>query len=138
MSLDIFLFGSSGIRNVEAHIQRQSERAELIASNLANVETPGYKAKDLNFNQVLSRQNNMGADIGTAATHPAHFSDSMEMGEISVTRSVVDNSTRIDGNTVDLDTEMGKLAKIQLQYEAGLLALSKKFDLIRRASSNSA
>ncbi len=136
MSLDIFLFGDSGFRRIEKSINLQGARAEVIASNLANVETPGYKARDLNFKEVLSQKAGAGPGLRIAATDTKHMGNDIDASKINISPTENRGSIRVDGNTVDLDREMSKLANTQLLYEASLMALSKKLGLINRASRN--
>jgi flagellar basal-body rod protein FlgB len=133
MALDIFLFGNPIFKNLESHLQRQVTRSELIAGTLANVETPGYKARDLDFSQVLMKQ--LGGDgMRMSTTHEGHIGAS-DQDEVVLKTQMDKNSKRADGNTVDMDEEMGKLAALQLMYEAGVQALSKKLAKIAKAAS---
>lgn len=95
-----------------------SRRHQVLAQNLANVETPGYRARDLEFAEALE-----------AAFRPA---DSVWE---PVARVVEDRSgiMRADGNSVDLDTQMVKLAQNGLAYTALSRLLARKFDELRLA-----
>ena len=100
----------------------RATRQELIASNIANVDTPNYKAKDIDFAKTLQ-----GAISGNtvklqmAGTVPHHLSSSSGenvMGAPVMFRNVVQPSA--DGNTVDMDVERAQFADNALRYEASV------------------
>lgn len=100
----------------------RAARQELIASNIANVDTPNYKAKDIDFAKALQ-----GAISGNtvklqmAGTVPHHLSSSRSenvMDAPVMFRNVVQPSA--DGNTVDMDVERAQFADNALRYEASV------------------
>ncbi|MEO6422589.1 MAG: flagellar basal body rod protein FlgB [Candidatus Nitrotoga sp.] len=100
----------------------RSARQELIASNIANVDTPNYKARDIDFAKTLQ-----GAISGNtvklqmAATAPQHLSNGTGknvMGAPVMYRNAVQPSA--DGNTVDMDVERAQFADNALRYEASV------------------
>jgi flagellar basal-body rod protein FlgB len=114
------MFGDSTITGLEQALNRSSLTQKVIAQNIANVDTPNYKAQEVTFNQALN-------DALTARkTDPRDFSFSTE----DQTRIVTDNSTTLqnNGNNVDIDKEMVNLAKNQLNYQAYAEAISRKFN----------
>lgn len=98
-----------------AMIKLRAERAEVIASNIANVDTPNYKAKDIQFSSVLS------ANGGQAATI-----DAQTMYRVPTQR------TR-DGNTVELQHEQANFAKNSMEYQQSLQFLKSKISGIQKA-----
>ncbi|MCP5107105.1 MAG: flagellar basal body rod protein FlgB [bacterium] len=104
-------------------------KSELIASNIANIDTPGYKAKSLKFERVLSDE--MGG-LQLKKTHPKH----MEGGAAGLkTNEVVESTSpgRPDGNNVNVDQEMLKLSKNNIQYNVAVQLLSKRLKHIKEA-----
>lgn len=115
-------------------LRLRAERQELIAANVANADTPNYKARDLDFGaalkQALSADNPvMAAPAGAAApamTSPKHLpgvavSSTPADGPLSTNtlyRSVQQASA--DGNTVDMDVERNQFADNAIRYEASL------------------
>lgn len=100
----------------------RAARQELIASNIANVDTPNYKAKDIDFAKALQ-----GAISGNTVklqmtgTVPHHLSSNpggSVMGAPVMFRNVVQPSA--DGNTVDMDVERAQFADNALRYEASV------------------
>jgi flagellar basal-body rod protein FlgB len=103
--------------------------SKLIASNVANVDTPGYKAKELKFDDMLKNQ--MGS-LQLKMTHPKHMTDAPSVvpnGEIVENP----NPGRPDGNNVNIDEEMLKLTKNNIQYNVAVQLLSKRTRYIKDA-----
>ncbi|ORX24250.1 flagellar basal-body rod protein FlgB [Thermoanaerobacterium sp. PSU-2] len=94
-------------------------RNEVISNNIANVDTPGFKRSDVNFESILNDaiNSNKLAGFVTDKNHIPINSTSIDNIEPQI---VQDNSTsmRLDGNNVDIDVEMSNLAKNQLYYDA--------------------
>jgi flagellar basal-body rod protein FlgB len=95
-------------------------RHEVVASNLANVETPGFRARELDFKAALAE----------AFEHSADAPGATEEAEV-----VEDTSAppRADGNTVDLDLQMAKLAANGGRYVALARILGHRINLLRQA-----
>ena len=100
----------------------RAARQELIASNIANVDTPNYKAKDIDFAKTLQGAiTGNTAKLQMAGTAPHHLSSSLGenvMGAQVMFRNVVQPSA--DGNTVDMDVERAQFADNALRYEASV------------------
>ena len=102
---------------LERFVSLASDREQTIAANMANVDTPGYHTKDLNFKQELTR---------------AQLSDtSMQTGP-SVTE-VPGLLERPDGNNVNMDRESLLLSQTQLQYQMGIQLVKSQFHEILSA-----
>jgi flagellar basal-body rod protein FlgB len=100
----------------------------LIASNIANADTPNYKAKDIDFQAALQgAMASGGARLQMAATSGNHLdngSDPNMYGAQVMYRKVVQPSA--DGNTVDMDVERAQFADNALRYEASVKFISDK------------
>jgi len=103
----------------------RAERQRLIASNIANADTPGYVSRDLNFAQAL-RDATGGPTlrVGTIgrldATQPGHIAGSgAAPGEANLLYSTV-SQTSLDNNTVDMDRERASFVDNAVKYEATL------------------
>ncbi len=102
----------------------REERMNLIASNLSNVDTPGYKAKDLNFDAALqAAQQQQGPLLATDSRHIA-VPTAGEPGPFLVQREETQPS--LDGNTVDPDRERAAYGRAALEYRASLSFLESK------------
>ena len=95
---------------LERFLDVASERHKLIVSNMANVDTPGYHTKDLDFRSELMRAVSTG-----------------EQNMLPVARSVPGLLERPDGNNVSLDREGLLLAETQMQYGLGIQLLQHQF-----------
>ena len=96
---------------LERFLSLTSDREQTIASNMANVDTPGYHTKDVNFKQALSMANFEGGGPELTPT-------------VSTVRGLLE---RPDGNNVDLDRESLLLAQTQLQYQMGVQLVKSNF-----------
>lgn len=101
----------------------RSERQRLIASNIANADTPGYVARDMNFAQALRNATGNAQPAATlAASQPGHIGGSAapQGGTFSTLMYASPSQTNLDRNTVDLDRERASFADNALKYEAAL------------------
>lgn len=137
MGIERFLFGDPAIASLQRSLDVQSLRSELVAANLANVDTPGYKARDVDFTKVLAtEEKRLGGSLSMETSDPRHLSGN-DGGSIPIEVQEDDESNmRVDGNTVDQDKELQKLAEIQLLYEASVTAITRKFTLISDVINN--
>ena len=108
----------------ENSLRLRIQRQQLLASNIANADTPNYKARDIDFAKVL--QDSLKAGAGAAAlaqTNPGHLgvTGARQQPQAQL-RAASQNS--MDGNTVDLDVERAAFAENALHYEAGVTLLN--------------
>jgi flagellar basal-body rod protein FlgB len=101
----------------------RGQRLELIASNIANADTPGFKARDLDFARALAAVQSGTAPGRLAATDPAHIAagagaPAVALGGPTVYRTPTQPS--LDGNTVDAQREHAAFAQAALEYQASL------------------
>ncbi len=103
----------------------RSRRNEVLASNIANADTPGFKARDIDFRKVLSET----ADAARLErTHAHHLDLNSEAGiEGAELLYRVPNQPSLDGNTVDPDLEKAAFAENAVRYNASLTFLDRKF-----------
>jgi flagellar basal-body rod protein FlgB len=109
----------------------RARRGELIANNLANADTPGYQARDLDFRQAMARA------AGEAPTSGVHLSTT-QAGHIGGSTSAnattnpdlkyrIPLAPALDGNTVDAQVEQANFAENAVRYQATLTFLNSKF-----------
>jgi flagellar basal-body rod protein FlgB len=99
----------------------RSERQRLIASNIANADTPGYVARDMDFASALRQATGQGAAVGQMkATAAGHIERSGGTGAESDLRYATPSQTNLDRNTVDMDRERASFADNSVKYEATL------------------
>ena len=119
----------NGISDVDVinSLRRQmtiaAARQAAAAGNLANVDTPNYKAVDVSFADTLDAQ---------VATNPRHFGTTPGATAVR-TEEVQGAEERRDGNTVVLDQELLKMSRAAGDFSAAQTALAAKFRLVRYA-----
>ena len=102
-------------------------RQEMLAANIANADTPNYKARDFDFSSAL-KQAIAGRGVGSlplATTAPAHFSGS---GNAALPRALYRTplQTSADGNTVEMDAERAAFSQNAISYEAGITFVNQQ------------
>lgn len=100
----------------------RSERQRLLASNIANADTPGFVARDLNFSQALAQATGqLKAASSMAVSSPAHLGGKRLTSAVSAHLTYATPSqTNLDRNTVDMDRERANFADNSVKYEASL------------------
>jgi flagellar basal-body rod protein FlgB len=123
------------LRFQQTALSLRASRQELLASNIANADTPNYKAKDVDFASVL--QNALagtGAAIPVVQTSPMHLQGNAGrdiFGSPVMYRKPTQPSA--DGNTVDMDVERAQFADNALRYEASVKFVSDNLKEIMAA-----
>jgi len=108
----------------------RSRRHEVLLSNIANADTPGYKAFDLMVEEAISRQTPKQGQLQMSRTDADHLPAGGDQASTVAARKVAltpQVTLRGDGNTVDMDREMSALAANQLQYRMSTQLIAKKF-----------
>jgi flagellar basal-body rod protein FlgB len=110
-------------------------RQELISSNVANANTPGYKAKKLDFEQALARALDVDGNMRMVTGSDRHHTvgnggfDNLEPEIYDDPNGVVAEN----GNTVDVEAEMAKMAENKLMYDALVQLINKKMGIMKYA-----
>jgi len=112
------------LRFHQTALSLRAERQQVLASNIANADTPNYKARDVDFNSALKQAMSQGGEAATALTKTS--SAHLGGAHVATTASGVPLLYRttvqgnVDGNTVDMDVERNQFADNALRYEAGI------------------
>jgi len=102
----------------------REKRSEVLASNLANADTPGYKARDLDFQAALKKA--MPVNQSMERTQEGHISPTdVLLGATMMFRNP--NQASLDGNTVETHIEQAKYSENAVQYQASLRFINGKF-----------
>ena len=115
-------------------IELGSRRLELIAGNMANADTPGYKARDIDFEATIQSLMNAqsGSPAGMRRTHAQHQSSpGGSLGAELLYRQPLHPS--LDGNTVDTQLEEAAFAEATVRYQASLDFLDARVQGLRKA-----
>jgi len=110
-------------------------RESVAASNLANLDTPGYKAQRVSFDEVLDQQ--MQGGLPVAVTQERHLPGTAGAPAGRQVADTEDLASRRDGNNVELDRELLSLKRASGDFAAAQTALAAKFRLVRYAISES-
>ncbi|RDI47464.1 flagellar basal body rod protein FlgB [Falsibacillus pallidus] len=119
---------SNTIGSIENALNYSSLKQKVISENIANVDTPNYKAKDVSFKKIL--EDVQGSRLEGYRTDPRHFSFSSG----SVNPAVVTQSNaqyNENGNSVDIDKEMSDLATNQIYFDSLVSQLNSKFSILQ-------
>jgi flagellar basal-body rod protein FlgB len=112
--------------SLERFLEISTDREQTVAANMANIDTPGYRTKDLNFQHEMARATSMYAA----------GEDDVDM--VPVVQQVQGLLERPDGNNVNLDRESLLLAQSQLQYQMGVQLVKSHFhELLSAINSGS-
>lgn len=112
-------------------------RQQVIANNVANVNTPRFRRSDISFRQVMKSMSEQGEDAFTedaiGMTNPRHFALNSNPGNRMAGFLTKPNATQIrnDGNNVDINVEMGEAAKNGLYQQAVSQLLARRFRLTK-------
>ena len=109
-------------------------KQNLISSNIANAETPGYHAKKIDFEEALSRALDIDGLRGMSTSSPEHYSVGGKSAKVRP--DIYENpegAINNDGNTVDLEREMSSLTENSIMYKAALQLINKKLAALRYA-----
>lgn len=114
-------------------LDMRSEKQVIISSNIANSDTPGYQAQELDFEGELANALTLD-ESPIARTHKDHFAAGGSVNDVhGEIRNQINDVVREDGNTVDRDAEMASLAENQLLYSAAADMLKKKLAMLKYA-----
>lgn len=110
----------------------RSANHNVISGNLANIDTPGYKPKELTFDDALKEAvDKTGGPLRkTDPKHFSHYGDGFEQGKASFSLKEAE-STMTGSDELNIDREMAKMVKNNLLYEASARILSKKLETLR-------
>lgn len=98
------------LQQLTGYLQLTNQRQQLIVSNMANIDTPGYHSQDLDFQSAMQQVVNEG-----------------DVKMTSVSQEVVGLPERPDGNNVNVDRESLLLSQTQLQYQMGVQLIKAEF-----------
>jgi flagellar basal-body rod protein FlgB len=122
------LEGALGIHGQALSVR--TRRLELLAQNIANADTPNYKARDIDFRTVLAEAGTQPTAM--VATQVAHYAEG-EAPDLDGLKYRVPFNTALDGNTVEISVEQAQYGKAAAEYQATLSFLESRVAGIRKA-----
>lgn len=120
---------NAALRFNQEALAMRARRQEVLAANIANADTPGYKARDVDFAGELSRVLDQGRTAGATAlatTSARHLHAGAAVATDPSLLYRVPAQSSIDGNTVEMDAERVNFADNAMRYEVGLSTVSSK------------
>lgn len=129
--MSIFSYSPARALAQEA-LDHRALRRDMIASNIANISTPMYRPKDINFEQMLAQKaddifnQNKKLELKVALTNKNHLLPQKELDDRPTFFYRDGHLARNDGNSVDLDVETSEMAKNDTMYQALVGALRKQ------------
>jgi flagellar basal-body rod protein FlgB len=114
-------------------VNLREDRMEIIAGNLANASTPGYKAKDFDFKRAMASASSLSSHSLTR-TNEKHISGKAQTGYQEQYR-IPQQADTGDGNTVEVQTERNEFLDNGLRYQASLQFLGGKLKSMKKAIS---
>ena len=118
---------------LERSLNYRAMNQKLIVSNIANMDTPNYKAFKMMVDEKMQSASKDNSQLSMTRTQISHMDITGNATDLGNVERVESNplSLRGDGNTVELDTEMANLAENTLMYNTATRIISNKFKLLR-------
>ncbi|MCS3455449.1 flagellar basal body rod protein FlgB [Aeromonas rivuli] len=110
----------------------RAKRAEVLSSNIANADTPGFKARDINFGDAMAQAQQHQQGFSLATTSERHFALNMDKPGTSQYRNPLQPDTG-DGNTVDLQQERSEFLRNSLEYQTSVEFMNGKISGLLKA-----
>lgn len=110
----------------EKALTLRNKRTAVIANNIANADTPGFKSRDMDFKAVLSGHGEAKGSGGMMTSNSRHIGGSNPATEVSLSYRVPTQAS-LDGNTVDEQQENAAFAKNAIEHQASFQFLNGKF-----------
>lgn len=112
----------------ENALKLRAQRAQIISSNLANADTPGYQARDINFHQALQARMAEKKEAGRmGTTHAAHMTQTYNgMKKVELFYRVPSQPS-VDGNTVEEHVEHAEFMRNNLEFQSAFTLLNSRF-----------
>ncbi len=125
------MFERVGIPNFSKYLDLTAFRHKLVSSNIANVSTPGYLSRNIDFKAELEKMTGKSNRLEGAVTHPDHI----PLGEQKSEVPEVHNANVAEGamNSVDIDREVSLMAQNELLFTIGARLMQRKFDGLKKA-----
>jgi len=117
----------------ESALRLRGQRAGVLANNLANIDTPNYKARDLDFKQILNQKVSESNQFNMQATNERHIAVGSAFGEDPNLLYRTPQQPSIDGNTVEDQIEHAEYMKNTLAFQASFQFLNSKFQSLKTA-----
>jgi len=126
------LFGK-GFLKLQNALSARERMQGMYSANIANADTPNYRADQRNFADFMAAQQPGGTHDGLARTQPGHMSASTSSSSPDTAFGHSDATQRMDGNSVDMQKEMTGMAENQLMHELTIRLLKGRLNGMKNA-----
>ena len=118
---------------IEHTLNLRGFRHKVLSSNIANIETPGYRAREVRFEDELKKLGGNAAGKGLVSTHPGHIGMNTSSSVNPEVTFVSAEAEALDGNSVSVDAEMVKLSENTMMYSISAKLMKAKFRTLMTA-----
>ena len=125
------ILNDSTLRLMTVALDALSRQQAVISHNIANIDTPGFLAKEIPFKECLDAALQSRSAVPLARTHDQHLALEAPSKVVSQVTQRQGGIPRVDGNTVDINREMVDLVETSLKYRAVAQLASKRLSLIK-------
>jgi flagellar basal-body rod protein FlgB len=119
----------------EHTVKLRAKRAEVLAANMANADTPGYKARDFDFRKVLESQRGASQvqPVRLVATHANHLGGTQQSLSTTQLQYRIPSQPSLDGNTVEVETEQAAFSRNAMEFQASMRFLDGRIKGLKSA-----
>ena len=115
----------------EEALRLRARRSEVLAANLANADTPGYKARDFDFKAMLRKE--VQNPVRLAATHSNHIQTDRGVVASAQLAYRIPQQASLDGNTVEVEREQASFSENAMRYQASPRFLDSRIQGLKLA-----
>jgi flagellar basal-body rod protein FlgB len=131
MTMADITIGDRTTQSLVSALDGLSTRQRVINNNIANINTPGFKASEVSFAGQLAQAMDNGATLKLKSTDPGHLAEENGSDVSPQIKTQSSTTQRLDGNNVDLEKEMVSLTETVLQYQAVSKLVSRRLAMTR-------
>jgi flagellar basal-body rod protein FlgB len=128
--IDKFFWNKTGVDKFRKLLDLTAYRHKLISGNIANSTTPGYAAKDIDFQKEIGKALGKGPTLKMEMTSPLHIGNSGPEAKIKVIGHGPESEEELNG--VDIDTEVTNMSVNQMRYSISARLLQRKMSFFRK------
>ena len=139
MLLDKLLYSDTVPKVMKKSLDLMSTRQSLISSNIGNLDTPGFKASDIDFQGELREALGAKGQLNLRSTNEKHFGPkNSNISSLTADPFEEEDAAKSNGNNVNVDKEMAKLAENQIVYNATIQLMMKRGSTVTAAVTEQA
>jgi flagellar basal-body rod protein FlgB len=139
MLLNKLLFSDNVPKAMKKSLDLMSTRQSVITSNIGNVDTPGFKASEIDFQGQLREALGSKGQLNLDATNEKHFGPkNSNISNLTADPFEEEDVAKSNGNNVDVDKEMAKMAENQIFYNAVIQLMMKRGSTVRASITETA